>query len=47
MWFYQKLSAHFGTTAARVVLTAYYALLIALVLTFVFEPQAAFRYAQL
>lgn len=47
MWFYRHLSKRFGTTTARVVLTVYYTVLIALILTFVFEPQAAFRYAQL
>lgn len=47
MWFYSKLSAKLGAPTARVILTAYYAVMIAVILTFVFEPQAAFRYAQL
>ncbi len=47
MWFYEMLATRFGTRTAQIVLTIYYAVIVALVLTFALEPQGAFRYAQL
>lgn len=47
MWFYPHLSARLGTPMARIILVAYYAAMIALTLVFIFEADAAFRYAQI